>query len=229
MRCPSCGFVSFDTLVTCKRCGKEIPRQEASRRISAAPRAKIESVSPPTGETTRAPDPDRADEGAGPAGHEAPANSAAQTDALSLPRAGFWLRGAAFLVDVAAVALLATAAAVLVWMAVQAGGHFSSAPEASLESLESAATILLTTLLEACYFTLFVGLRGQTPGKTLLRLKIVRVTGEEVGYARALVRWIGQGMSFLVLGLGFLMIAFSREKQGLHDKIAGTYVVRLPS
>jgi uncharacterized RDD family membrane protein YckC len=43
------------------------------------------------------------------------------------------------------------------------------------------------------------------------------------------VRWIGQGMSFLVLGLGFLMIAFSREKQGLHDKIAGTYVVRLPS
>jgi uncharacterized RDD family membrane protein YckC len=55
------------------------------------------------------------------------------------------------------------------------------------------------------------------------------LTGEDVGYARALVRWIGQGMSFLVLGLGFLMIAFSREKQGLHDKIAGTYVVRLPS
>lgn len=229
MRCPSCGFVSFDSLVTCKRCGKEILRQEASRRIGAVPRAKIESVSPPTDEATRAPDLDQADEGAGPAGHEASANSAVQTDPLSLPRAGFWLRAVAFLVDVVAVTLLATAAAVLVWMAVQAGGLFSSAPEASLESLESAATILLTTLLEVCYFTLFVGLRGQTPGKVLLRLKIVRVTGEDVGYARALVRWIGQGISFLILGLGFLMIAFSHQKQGLHDKIAGTYVVRLPS
>jgi uncharacterized RDD family membrane protein YckC len=53
--------------------------------------------------------------------------------------------------------------------------------------------------------------------------------GEGVGYTRALVRWIGQGLSFLVFGIGFLMIAFSRKKQGLHDKLADTYVVRIPS
>jgi len=229
MRCPSCGFVSFDSLTACKRCGKEIPRQEASRRIAPIPRVEIRSASPSADEPTLPACLGKADEVTGPAVVERSADSAVKADPLSLPRAGFWLRGVAFLVDVAVVTLLATGGAAMVWMAVQAGGLFSSAPEASLEWLESAATILLTTLIAMCYFTLFVGLRGQTPGKILLRLKIIQVTGEDVGYARALVRWIGQGISFLTLGLGLLMVAFSRQKQGLHDKLVGTFVVRLPS
>jgi uncharacterized RDD family membrane protein YckC len=61
----------------------------------------------------------------------------------------------------------------------------------------------------------------------LVRLRIVRVNGDEVGNGRAFVRWIGQILGTLLLGIGFLMIAFSRKKQGLHDKLAGTNVVRL--
>ncbi|HTP25298.1 MAG TPA: RDD family protein, partial [Anaeromyxobacteraceae bacterium] len=79
-----------------------------------------------------------------------------------------------------------------------------------------------------CYFTMFIGMGGQTPGKMLLGLKVVRTDGEAVGFGRALVRWLGQCLSLLLLGLGFLMVAFSGRKQGLHDKIAGTYVIRHP-
>ncbi len=146
-----------------------------------------------------------------------------------LRKAGFWLRSPAFLVDAVLVVLLATGGAMLVDLAVQIGGMISSAPEAGLEWLNTTATSLLVILIALCYFTLFVGLHGQTPGKMLLGLKIIRTSGEEVGYRRALVRWIGQCLSLLTLGLGFLMVAFSREKQALHDKIAGTYVVRRSS
>jgi uncharacterized RDD family membrane protein YckC len=154
------------------------------------------------------------------------AEEVAPTELGSLRKAGFWLRGVAFLVDVILVALLGTGGAILVDLAVQTGGMISSAPEAGLEWLDTTATSLLAVLMALCYFTLFVGLRGQTPGKMLLGLKIIRTTGEEVGYGRALVRWIGQCLGLLPLGLGFLLVAFSRRKQALHDKIAGTDVVR---
>jgi uncharacterized RDD family membrane protein YckC len=149
------------------------------------------------------------------------------TTPASLPKAGFWIRALAFLVDTMLVTLLAWIGAALVQGSVFLGGMVSTAPEAALEWLESSAGMLLALLIEAAYFTLSVGHSGQTPGKSLLRLKVIRVNGEAVGFGLAFVRWIAQGISFLALGVGFLMIAFTRNKQGLHDKIAGTFVVRL--
>lgn len=208
MRCPACGFVGFDHLPTCKRCGKELPPSRMGRGgiapvvVEVAGRAATTPWVFP--ETKRAP-------------------------ALGVRKAGFWLRAVAFLVDVALVAALMALGGLLVSVAVQVGGWFSSTPELALEWLESSARTLLSVLLALSYFTVFVGWRGQTPGKMLCRLRIVQVSGQEVGYGRAFVRWIGQILSALLLGIGFLLIAFSREKQGLHDKLAGSYVVRLPS
>ena len=76
------------------------------------------------------------------------------------------------------------------------------------------------------YFTLFVGWRGQTPGKMLFGLKIVRVTGEQMTYGRACLRSLCWILSLLLFSVGFLMIAFTRQKQGLHDVLAGSYVIR---
>jgi uncharacterized RDD family membrane protein YckC len=132
-------------------------------------------------------------------------------------------------VDVVLVGTLVAAAGILVNLAVAAGGAYSSTPEVALEGFHAVASLVLAILIDLCYFTLFVGWRGQTPGKMILGMKIIRVTGREVGYARALVRWIGQGLSFVLLGIGFLMVALSRRKQGLHDRLAGTVVVWLPS
>lgn len=228
MRCPACGFVSFDSLSTCKQCGKELPRRGRPGGIVAPTRP--ESGLAPPAERPAAPEL-LLEDAEGVAGAALPdvAVEVAPAEPASLRKAGFWLRSVAFLVDAGLVALLATGGAMLVDMAVQIGGMISSAPEAGLEWLETTATSLIVALIALCYFTLFVGLHGQTPGKMLLGLKIIRTTGEEVGYGRALVRWIGQCLGLLPLGVGFLMVAFSRRKQALHDKIAGTYVVRRPS
>lgn len=93
-------------------------------------------------------------------------------------------------------------------MAVRIGGRLSSAPEVILERLAGAATALFAALTAPGSFTLFVGLCGQTPGKALLGQKIIRTTGDAVGYAGALLRWIGQVVGLSLFGLGVLRIAF---------------------
>jgi uncharacterized RDD family membrane protein YckC len=62
----------------------------------------------------------------------------------------------------------------------------------------------------------------------IMGLKVVRLDGRPVTFAVAAVRALSSMLSAAVFFLGFLWVAFDREKQGWHDKIAGTTVVRLP-
>lgn len=255
MRCPACGFVSFDHLPTCKRCGRALLEREKGRstvatqmvpapaplrsareadredRLQAAAAIselalQEDAAAPREGRApeVRARDPEAQDGLPITSDGKAPKGQCA-----SLPKAGFWVRGVALLVDLATIAALALVGGFLVRGAVEIGGAISSASEVALEWLRTTATTVLTVLIVLGYFILFVGWRGQTPGKMLLGLKVIRVTGMEVGYTRAFIRWMGQILGFLSFGLGFLVVAFSRRKQSLHDKLAGTYVVRLPS
>jgi len=236
MRCPACGYISFGHLLTCKRCGKALPQPPGRRpsppMLIVPPAGQSPLIRGPNG-SPRVGSPVGAAESAvglaeptAPEGIQVPLSEAASE--ASLPKAGFWIRGLAFLVDAILVTVLVWIGGALVQGSVWIGGAFSSAPDPALEWLESAAGMILALLIEAAYFTLTVGHSGQTPGKRLLRLKVIRVNGEAVGFGLAFVRWLAQGISFLALGVGFLMIAFTRNKQGLHDKIAGTLVVRLP-
>ncbi len=251
MRCPACGFISFDHLSRCKRCGKEFLRGEVPRRDVAittitTPTAlrSVDGLDPDLGHPDPAilPEPLAVDApvpiqmgeavavaawAAVPTPAEAPLSEVGvPVDPGSLPKAGFWVRSAAFLIDAAVVAALVSAGSLLVSAAVLIGGGLSSTPEFAQEWLEWASTTTLSALVVACYFTVFVAWRGQTPGKMLLGLRILRATGREVTLARALVRWMAQGLGVLPFGIGFLLLAFSRRKQALHDKIAGTYVIR---
>ena len=61
----------------------------------------------------------------------------------------------------------------------------------------------------------------------ICHLKVVQENGEELTYGKSFLRVIGYFFSTIALNLGFLWVAFDRKKQGLHDKIAGTYVIRL--
>ncbi len=82
------------------------------------------------------------------------------------------------------------------------------------------------TLISVAYFTYFHGAMGQTPGKILLQLKVIRKTGKDLTYGIAFLRWLGYIISGTVFYLGFIWAAFDGRKQGWHDKIAGTLVVR---
>lgn len=98
-----------------------------------------------------------------------------------------------------------------------------------LRSLAALGGLLaaLGVVLHAVYWVVFVGSCGQTPGKMLLGLEVVGRAGEEVGYGRALCRWVGMGFAALPFGLGFVGVMVTRERRGLHDWLAGTRVVRL--
>ena len=83
-------------------------------------------------------------------------------------------------------------------------------------------------LIALAYFSLLWAWRGTTVGGIVVGLKVVRVDGKPLTFPVALVRSLAAAFSIFVLLLGYLWIAWDSEKQGWHDKIAGTVVLRLP-
>lgn len=89
-------------------------------------------------------------------------------------------------------------------------------------ALLSLTIVLLGGALHAVYHTALIGGCGQTVGKMLLGVAVVRRNGAPAGYRRALLRVIGGGLCTLTLGLGELPVLFTRERRGLSDVLAGT-------
>lgn len=140
--------------------------------------------------------------------------------------ARFGPRMLAGLVDTAIVAAVQSALilpAAFYWWGREVPGDPSQVP--FLPILGSLAALAVAAILGAAYFVYGWGVRGATPGKRLLGLAVEADDGScPIGTARALVRLLGYVASGLPLGVGFLMIAFTGA--GLHDRIAGTRVVR---
>lgn len=63
-----------------------------------------------------------------------------------------------------------------------------------------------------------------TIGKSILKLKVVDIDGNKISFGKASGRFFVKIISGLILGIGFFMIAFTKNKQGLHDMVAGTFV-----
>jgi uncharacterized RDD family membrane protein YckC len=80
----------------------------------------------------------------------------------------------------------------------------------------------------AAYGAVMWKLKGTTVGGIVCNLKVVRLDGRDIDWSTAIVRALGCFLSLIILGLGFIWIAFDEGKQAWHDKIAGTAVVRVP-
>jgi uncharacterized RDD family membrane protein YckC len=79
------------------------------------------------------------------------------------------------------------------------------------------------------YPVYFWAVRGATPGKQVLGLKVLTMDGvTPIGWRRAMLRVMGYIINSIVLGIGFLLIAVSEDKRGLHDRLADTCVVWRP-
>ena len=83
-------------------------------------------------------------------------------------------------------------------------------------------------LVALAYFAGMWAWKATTVGGIVLNLKVVRLDDQRVTLAVGLVRALAAAFSVVVLFLGFLWIAWDKDKQAWHDKIAGTVVVRLP-
>jgi len=139
------------------------------------------------------------------------------------PKAGFWIRVVASVIDSFLLSLVQFTLTFAITLTVGAVG---------VSATEDPATSLVIWLFGAtislAYAVFFTGYCGQTPGKMAVRIKVVRTDGSEITYGRAAKREIlGKFVSSILLGIGYLMVAFDNQKQGLHDKIADTYVVKL--
>ncbi len=66
--------------------------------------------------------------------------------------------------------------------------------------------------------------RGQTPGKTLLGVRVVSTNGREISDMQAVIRYIGYYINTAFFLLGWIWAAFDDDGQGWHDKLAGTRV-----
>ncbi len=84
------------------------------------------------------------------------------------------------------------------------------------------------SLIGIIYYVYFWGSSGQTPGKRIMGLRVIGRDGGTggIGYGAAFLRWIGYIISAVVIFIGFLWIIWDPERQGWHDKIAGTHVIR---
>jgi uncharacterized RDD family membrane protein YckC len=121
------------------------------------------------------------------------------------PRAGFWRRFAASLLDWIILVVI----------------------EIILRVVFKGAGSILSLLVTIAYFTLFVGAaRGQTPGMSALGIRVISFDGSgSIGYGRAFIRWIGGYVSAIVIFLGFFWMLWDKEKQCWHDKFASDVVV----
>jgi uncharacterized RDD family membrane protein YckC/cytoskeletal protein CcmA (bactofilin family) len=131
----------------------------------------------------------------------APAGHAAVLDIATLPRAGFWIRMLALLIDLILIGVA------LSWL--HHGGRGM-------------------LLLLATYGAIMWKLKGTTVGGIVCDLKVVRIGGGPLDWGTAIIRALGCFLSLVIAGLGFIWIAVDHEHQAWHDKIAGTVVVRVP-
>ena len=78
------------------------------------------------------------------------------------------------------------------------------------------------------YYTALVLFFGNTIGKKILGLKIVSATEKPITAVRIALRaFFLITFDWLIFGAGFLLILVNKNKQGLHDKVAKTYVVKV--
>ena len=141
--------------------------------------------------------------------------------------AGFWLRTLAAVIDTA----LCQVATVILVLPLGFVLGASMAGTSSLYEIEAAGQglgFVLGILIQWLWFTIAESSKWQaTIGKKMVGIKVTDENGERIGFGKANARYWSKILSALILFVGFVMVAFTEKKQGLHDKIAGTLVVKV--
>ncbi|CAM3859106.1 RDD family protein [Paracidovorax anthurii] len=131
---------------------------------------------------------------------------------------GFWARVGASLIDTVLLVLVT----VPLLVSIYGWQYFKSE-----KLLVGLADFLISWVLPAVAVVLFWITRQATPGKMAFGARVVdAVTGKPLTPRQSVGRYLAYFVSTIPLGLGLLWVAFDRRKQGWHDKLAGTVVVR---
>lgn len=204
---------------TCRKCSARVtvPERWVPQTPSVDTQRHVDDdFADETGDDWFDQDPD--DQPTAPKPMETPARRGARPGGY----AGFWRRVGAMLVD----GLILSMAATVLIGGLMAALSFATQDE-SLIGLALLGANVLSNIGFLAYFTLFEsGARQGTPGKRLLGIMVTDLDGQPVSMGRAALRNLAKIISGLICMIGYLMVPFTKRKQGLHDIIAGCLVVR---
>lgn len=97
----------------------------------------------------------------------------------------------------------------------------------NLKIIIPVASIVLIPVFRSIYVTVMEASAQQASlGKRILGLKVCALSGERLSFSRSVLRNLCKWLSVVTLGIGYLMGFFDRKQQCLHDKLAGTLVVK---
>ncbi|MBK6765569.1 MAG: RDD family protein [bacterium] len=150
--------------------------------------------------------------------------------------AGFWIRFVAYLIDQIVISVVCFAF-VMVEIVLSFGSFASLEDLENLDDIEPATIIailggwlvlaMLFAIGQWLYFAFMESSASRgTLGKMAVGLQVIDRNGDTVTFARATGRYFGKILSGMIMGIGYIMAAFTGKKQALHDILADTYVVR---
>ncbi len=194
--------------------------------------ATLPSLTAPEGMVT----PDAADDPTRPT--PAPASLPLRPSGRATPTVfvnGFWKRGVAAAID---LAIVIPSAILVTWIVSKLAGVHLPPSNLRLRDLDGWIDLVLVTdpalvmglgmlvAIGLVYALVFHIVLGRTLGMRVLGMRIVDIYGDRPSPARCAVRCAGYLVGIATLFLGFLWIGFDSEKRGIHDWIAGTYVIK---
>ncbi len=143
--------------------------------------------------------------------------------------AGFWRRVAAYLIDVILLGIVTSILGSVLGlpMGTAAMSAAMSGDPAAIAAAQSGGNTgnLISILIGVAYFAGMESSSYQaTLGKKVLGMVVTDANGNRLSLGRAVGRYFAKFVSAIILGIGFIMVAFTEKKQGLHDMIAGTLV-----
>ncbi len=153
----------------------------------------------------------------------------ARSYAPGLPRAGFWPRLAAYIIDSVVIGVAIFLAVLPVMFLAWLSELSDSSPVINVFLILAFLTTGLFILgISLCYFIVLEGRYGKTIGKYLLGLTVLRTGGSRIGYKDALLRNIPKYIrNLLIIDVLIMLLFFYSEKQRGFDRVADTMVVHL--
>lgn len=148
--------------------------------------------------------------------------------------AGFWRRLLAYFIDsvlLGTVALIALApfGGILAILHLGDDEVFENPMVVFATGLVGFGLVLAGVIGQWLYYSLFESSIWQaTPGKRALGVFVTDEAGQRISFARATGRYLGKILNHITMNIGYLLIAFTKRKQGLHDIVASTLVIKRP-